>query len=134
MIPNDFPSSFTTEHYLYDWRGNGILYQINHALVMVAREKEGREASSSAGVIDSQSVKTTESGGFCGFDAGKKIKGRKLHNFTDTIGFLIGFVIHTVDIQDRDGALQVRSKSIYYLTLLQIIVHSNCITIIYHNL
>ena len=71
---------------------------------MASREAHGREASPSAGVIDSQSVKTTESGGPCGYDAGKKIKGRKRHILTDTEGNLVHALIHTADIQDRDGA------------------------------
>lgn len=104
FLPKDFPPFSTVQKYFYRWRDEGILRAINNSLVMAVRERENKQASPTAGVIDSQSVKTTESGGIRGFDAGKKINGRKRHIVVDTLGLMVGLVVHSAGIQDRDGA------------------------------
>ncbi len=93
---------------VYRWfarfRDDGTWERINHHLVMLDREWVGREASPTAAVIDSQSVKTTQSGGVRGYDGGKKIKGRKRHPMVDTDGRALKLQAHSAAIQDRDGA------------------------------
>jgi putative transposase len=112
MMPTDLPPWSTCYDYFRKWRNDGTWSRVNDALRTQVRHKDGRKKSPSMGIIDSQSVKTTERGGPHGKDAHKKVNGRKRHLVVDTLGMVVSAVVHSAGIQDRDGAKFVLGKMV----------------------
>ncbi|MER8370885.1 IS5 family transposase [Mesorhizobium sp. M1378] len=103
LLPKDFPPFSTVQKYFYRWREAGLLRTISNSLVMAARETEGREASPTAGVIDNRS-RPRKAAECVASTRERRSTGRKRHIVVDTIGLMVGLVVHAAEIQDRDGA------------------------------
>jgi putative transposase len=104
QLPRDFPNWKSVYTVFWRWRKGGVWERIHHALRERLRRATGKKATPTVAIIDSQSVRTAEGGEERGFDAGKKITGRKRHLAVDTLGLVLLVVVHGAYWQDHDGA------------------------------
>lgn len=112
MLPLDFPNWNTVYGIFWKWRREGVWQRIHDRLREKVRQACGKKSTPTVAIIDSQSIRTAEGGDERGYDAGKKITGRKRHLAVDTLGLVLAAVVHGAYWQDYDGAcfVMVRLK------------------------
>jgi putative transposase len=121
MLPKNFPNWSTVYNVFWRWRNDGTWQKIHDALRAKVRKNAGKKSTPTVAIIDSQSIRTAEGGEERGYDAGKKITGRKRHVAVDTLGLLLAVVVHGAGCQDQNGAKWVLEKLGKHFCRLKII-------------
>jgi transposase len=113
QLPHDFPPWETVYYYFQRWAAEGTTDRIHDALRAAVRDAAGRDPMASAGAVDSQTVPGASTVGTAtrGYDAGKKINGRKRHLVVDTLGLLVVVLVTAASVQDRDGGVRVLDRA-----------------------
>jgi len=121
LLPHDFPCWKTVYHVFRQWTLNHTWEALNDRLRAQVREEVGKRSRPTAAILDSQSVKSDPHGGAVGYDAAKKIKGRKRHILVDTLGLLLGIVVTPADTTERDGAQALLLRTLGVFTWLRLL-------------
>lgn len=120
-LPADFPHWKTVYHVFRQWIAKHHWTVIHDTLRVLVRQAQGRRSRPTAAILDSQSVKSANHGGCVGFDAGKRIKGRKRHLLVDTLGLILGVAVTPADTTERDGAQMLLGRVLGWFTWLRIL-------------
>ena len=121
MLPENFPNWSTVYGIFWNWRNHGVWQRIHDKLREKVRKAVGKKLTPTVAIIDSQSIRTAEGGEERGYDAGKKITGRKRHIAVDTLGLLLTVVVHGAEWQDQDGAEWVMEKLGEHFRRIQVV-------------
>ena len=112
LLPKTFPPWQATYMSFKRWAAAGVFEAMHDRLRQQWRDRIGKAPEPTAAIIDAQSTRSTAQGGNTGFDAGKKVKGRKRHLVVDVLGLLLAVLVHPANIQDRDGATPVVAQAV----------------------
>jgi len=121
LLPTTFPPWQTIYHIFRRWTLDHTWEALNARLRAYVRQSCGKRSRPTAAILDSQTVKSDPHGGTVGYDASKRIKGRKRHLLVDTLGLVLGAVVTAANVPEREGAQTLLGRTLNWLTWLRLL-------------